>query len=227
MRKLLNKLKDIEGVWSLVILVKDHWPVFGAVLSVFTTPAVYLWRYVEMTAVNVGWWVYPFFLLLVVSAVLGVFVCVLALFGKISIGGNKEWYNRRALAESARDLAQQISELNAEYISDQQQEWAETNKRLSEGGEFFSKERAKREDRITSRFALKFQSRVIEVASRARVFVPITRSDFWGLQQGLMSPNQLPEVILFLNTVAVKLDDARGQHRLEDPKTNAELKRRP
>ena len=184
---------------------------FGFIFGSFNGPLLLLWRYVVLVAANVGWWVYPFTVILAVSAIVGIFVGLLALTGRVRIGGNREWRSRREIAEKARVLAQDVSELLAEMAAEKQQIWEASTQAMRSGSGPDRSQDAKLQDRISSKFAMKLQNRIFEVSSEARVYVNIERSDFWRIQHGLMSPHMMPEIVIYLNDLAVQLSDGRGQ----------------
>ncbi|MBB3995321.1 hypothetical protein GGR95_002976 [Sulfitobacter undariae] len=217
MHKILDNLKSIEGLWSLLLLIKENRLILGSVLTVLYGPLLPLWSYVQLAAENVGWWVYPFVLFLLICASIGVFIGALALLGKVRLGSQHQWYERREVAQKARDLSQGIAELHAELVSEKQQIWETVTQSMRSGerGPDRSSE-AKTLDRIAAKFAQKYQSKLFETVSEARVFLPLNQSERWSIQHGLMSPHMLPDIILFLNELAVNLSDDRGQIPLRD-----------
>jgi hypothetical protein len=218
MRKILSYLKSIEGIWSLFLLVREHIGKLLILLFISNSPFIFVWRYLQLTAENVGWWIYLFVTLLMFFAICGLFILLLALMGKISLGSHHQWYERRQIANNALLLSQEIAELNAEYENEKSQTWQASIRemRLESPLPGQDQSRARLTDRISSKFSSKYQSKLFQIVEESQIFIPMTKSEIWNLQNGLISSDRLPEIISFLNKLAVRLSDGRDQIPLED-----------
>lgn len=185
-------------------------------LASYVGPSIVAWGAVSNAAEEFGFWVYPFVIFLILSAFTGVFVLIMVIKGKIRLGSGEIWIERRAVAEKARKLAQDIAELYAEFTGEIQQISNESIARssVSDGLPDRSME-VKFNDRIVSKFTSKFQNRVFEVYSEARVFLKMSQYDICPGTQGLHHADSLPEVIVYLNNLAVRLSDERDQIPME------------
>ncbi len=184
----------------------------SAIITTVVGPFVYLWRYVQLTATNVGWWVYPFLFFVLIMAICSVFIMFLALNGRVNLGGKKEWYERHKIAGEARELANNISELLSEYRSEYYQVSDEETRLLLEGGGVGVPSNgpgSRLRDKISARFANKYQSQLFQIVAAARIFVRIERVTYWELNNSWVVPHSLPEIIRFLNDLAADLEDGR------------------
>lgn len=226
--RIFERLREFEGLWSLAALIKEHWIVLTSFTVALIGPLTYFWRYVDLTAANVGWWVYPFVVSLAMLSLVGVLMLVLMFSGKIGFGSKQDWYKRREIAKKAQVLADELAGLLAEYSSERNAAWwrsSSQDRKNSGNRDIFSQSDYSRlQARITARYVRDFYSRTLEVVTEARLFVYVDDSGMWRIQHSAGSVDLLSDVIFALKAIAVQLNDERPRKKLPEEAKNTGAK---
>ena len=222
MRNIIQFFKEIEWIGGLFTLVRENWPWLSGitVLVLGLLPAsakaglawpLLLWRYVQMTAVNLGWGVYALVFAMTIFAIFGLWFFYLIIAGKISVGNARHWYKRRDLAERLNALAKDVSDLLASHVREEGSARDESGARFlgSSGNDFSRKEEVALEGRTWERFTREHQA---EIASAL-----IGASAFIDLDLSCLNPNPyyqpvkpyLRNMIVLLGGVSGSLSDER------------------
>jgi hypothetical protein len=161
-----------------------------------------------MVAANVGWWVYPFVLILCFFAFLGIGVLILAVLGRVNIGSHQVVKNKIKLADEIQQLSDEMGELFGEYLSEREQtRHAHSEKWLTANnpGEIdVWAENRKLNDRILGKYGRMFHSRFCRVVIEARMHVGLGQSTRSVLNSPF-SADSLGLHIAFLNELSLRL----------------------
>ncbi len=73
----VDKAVDRAGYWyGAGRIIVDNWHYFATAFAIASAVGTAVWRYIQMMAHNIGWWVFPAFIALLVFAVFGLAVAL-------------------------------------------------------------------------------------------------------------------------------------------------------